>query len=225
MRDLATIITRLEKYYGSPAPPITRNPFEMLLLEKCGYLCTDDRREQAFRELKRRVGTTPEKILRAPIEKLQDIAAIGGIYPDTRAMRMKQSAELVRDLFKGDLDGWLKLDFKAARKAFAKFPMIGEPGAEKILLFAGGHKCLPLESNGLRVIVRLGFGEEHKNYSTMYRRTQQRLPIEGFSVDRLIAAHQLLRRHGQEICRRTDPACGGCPVRSDCAYPLKDLRG
>ena len=218
MTDLKKIIARLEKHYGAPAPPVTRDPFEMLLLEKCGYLCTDDRREQAFRELKRRVGTTPEKILRAPIEKLMEIAAIGGIYPDTRALRMKQSAELARDEFDGDLNRALKLDFKAARKAFAKFPMIGEPGAEKILLLAGGHQCLPLESNGLRVVVRLGFGEEHKNYSTMYRRTQEKLPIEGWSAEGLITAHQLLRRHGQEICRRTDPACGGCPVRPDCAY-------
>src|SRR5262249_42599368 len=139
-----------------------------------------------------------------------------------RALRMKQSAELVRDDFAGDLNAALKLDFKQARKAFAKFPMIGEPGAEKILLFAGGHKCLPLESNGLRVVVRLGFGEERKNYSTMYRRTQEKLPIEGWSAERLIAAHQLLRRHGQETCRRTDPACGGCPVRSDCAYRGRD---
>ncbi len=192
----------------------------MLLLEKAGYLCTDDRRERAFRELKKRVGTTPEKILNAPLELLTEIAALGGIYADVRALRMHQSAKLVRDEFDGDLRRVLALEFKGARKALAKFPMIGEPGAEKILLFAGAYPRLALESNGLRVVTRLGFAEEHQNYSTMYRRTQEALEpeIAGLDCERLIAAHNLFRRHGQEICRRTDPACGACPLRAECRY-------
>jgi endonuclease-3 len=221
MPDLKRVIARLEKHYGKPEPPLTRDPFEIILLEKSGYLCSDERRESAFRELKKRVGTTPAKILATPAEVLQQITAIGGIYADVRALRMHQSATLVRDEFAGDLRPVLKLDFKAARKAFSKFPMIGEPGAEKILLFAGAHARLALESNGLRVVIRLGFGEEHKNYSTMYRRAQEALPIEGLSCEKLIAAHQLLRRHGQEICRRTDPACPACPLLPDCPFAAR----
>jgi hypothetical protein len=37
-----------------------------------------------------------------------------------------------------------------AIRALKKFPAIGEPGAEKILLFAGKAPILALESNGLR---------------------------------------------------------------------------
>ncbi len=223
MPDLKKIIARLEQHYGPPAPPLTRDPFEMLLLEKAGYLCADDRRERAFRELKKRVGTTPANILSAPLEVLIQIAALGGIYAELRALRMHQSAALVRDEFGGDLRGVLALDFKAARKALAKFPMIGEPGAEKILLFAGAHARLALESNGLRVVTRLGFAEEHKNYTTMYRRAQDALneEIEGLDCERLAAAHTLLRRHGQEICRRTDPACGACPLHTHCRYAAR----
>jgi endonuclease-3 len=217
MPDLRSTIALLEKHYGKPKPPITRDPFEMLLLEKSGYLVPDEKREQAFRELKKRVGTTPAKILAAPMETLQQIAAIGGIYADTRALRMKQSAELA---LKETLAGVLQLDFKKARKALTKYPMIGEPGAEKILLFAGAHPVLALESNGLRVVVRLGFGEEHKNYSTMYRRTQEALDISGWTCARLIVAHQLLRQHGQETCRRMDPACEVCVLRRECNWPL-----
>ena len=215
---LLAILKKLEKQHGRLSAPATRDPFETILHEKCGYLCTDDRRERAFQELKKRVGTTPEKILAAKDAVLREIAAIGGIYADTRALRMKQSAELVRDRFGGDLNAALKLDFKKARKAFAQFPMIGEPGAEKILLFAGAHKVLALESNGLRVVCRLGFAEEQRNYSTMYRRAQEALApeIQGMDYARLITAHQLLRRHGQDICRRTDPACDACVLRADC---------
>ena len=213
MPDLAKVIALLEKHYGKPKLPVTRDPFEMLLLEKSGYLVPDEKRERAFSELKKRVGTSPQKILDAPLRMLQEIAALGGIHADTRAVRMKQCAELA---LREPLKEILKLDFTQARKAILRYPMIGEPGAEKILLFAGAYPALGLESNGLRVAVRIGWGEDHKNYSTMYRRTRDAMDLSGWNCDRLIAAHQLLRRHGQELCRRTDPQCAECPVNRIC---------
>ena len=220
MPDLGRAIAALVKHYGKPKAPVARDPFEQLLLEKSGYLVSDDKRERAFRELKKRVGTTPQKILAASMELLEQIAAIGGIYADTRALRMKQCAELA---LAEDLKGVFKLDFKKARKALTKYPMIGEPGAEKILLFAGAYPVLGLESNGLRVLVRLGFGQDHKNYSTMYRSAREALAgeIAGWNCPALIAAHQLLRQHGQEICRRTDPGCDVCPLSKQCEYAAK----
>jgi len=106
-----------------------------------------------------------------------------------------------------------------ARKALQKFPGIGEPGAEKILLFSKTYPVLALESNGLRVLVRLGFGEEKKNYATTYRLVQKAVG-EGLDNDYtwLIQAHLLLRRLGQELCRRSEPMCDRCPLAADCAY-------
>jgi endonuclease III len=34
----------------------------------------------------------------------------------------------------------------------------------------------------------------------------------------LIQAHLLLRRHGQELCRRSEPTCDNCPLAADCEY-------
>lgn len=217
---ISSVISKLRKAYGPPRAPVSRQPFELILLEQSGYLCSDEQRVQALRKLKKCVGTAPKKILAAPFETLREIAAIGGPYSDVRALRMQQSAQLAVEAFGGDLKSVLKLDFKQARKALARFPMIGEPGAEKILLFAGVHPRLALESNGLRVIVRLGVAEEHKNYATMYRRAQEILngQIGGRDSEWLIAAHQLLKLHGQETCRRSDPSCESCTLRADCAY-------
>jgi endonuclease-3 len=194
MPDLRSVVAGLLKYYGKPAAPITRYPFELVLLEKSGYLTTDEKRERAFRELRKRVGTSPAKIRRASFELLQEIAAMGGIHADTRALRMQQSAELA---LKEDPSAAVKLEFKQARKAMARYPMIGEPGAEKILLFSGAHRVLALESNG---------------------RAQEALDITGWTGPQLIVAHQLLRRHGQETCRRSDPQCATCPVKRNCRF-------
>ena len=79
------------------------------------------------------------------------------------------------------------------------------------------HPALALESNGLRVLLRLGFGEETKSYSKTYRLVQEATQGElEEDYPRLIGAHQLLRRHGQEVCTNSRPCCADCPLLPDC---------
>jgi endonuclease III len=35
----------------------------------------------------------------------------------------------------------------------------------------------------------------------------------------------LLKRHGQELCKRTKPKCENCPVNSSCAFFAGGRRG
>ena len=82
------------------------------------------------------------------------------------------------------------------------------------------YSVLALESNGLRILLRLGFAEEKKSYSASYRGVEQALQGQlPLGCDALIAAHQLLRQHGQRLCKRTRPLCEtGCPLTADCRY-------
>jgi endonuclease III len=212
-------VKQLEQHYGPPALPVSRDPFELILYENIAYLVSDDRREKAYRELRKRIGLRPVDVLTAPLEQLAEITAMGGIFPELRARRLQESARLVRDQFGGNLRRALPLDPAQARKALRKFPVIGEPGADKILLFTGAVPSLAPESNGLRVLVRLGFAQEHKNYAAMYRAAHIALQSEyGDECKPLIAAHQLLKRHGQELCRRSAPRCEACPLRKPCPF-------
>ncbi len=103
-----------------------------------------------------------------------------------------------------------------------KFPSIGDPGAEKILLFSRNLPVLALDSNGLRVLIRLGYGKEDKNYTKQYRSAQEAVDFElQRDCGWLTEAHQLLRRHGQELCKRNHPLCEACPLRPECAYPAR----
>jgi endonuclease-3 len=222
MIGFSRVIAALEQHYGRPKPPLARGPFELILYENIAYLVSEDRREKAFRELRARIGTRPEDILVASLEELAAITALGGIFPELRARRLQESARLVRDEFRGDLRSVLTLDFVKARKALRKFPTIGEPGAEKILLFTEAHASLALESNGVRVLVRIGFAEEHKSYSTTYRHLQNALRDQiGSDCAPLVSAHQLLKLHGQELCRRSEPRCTACPIRATCAFVIR----
>ncbi len=217
---LAEIIKRLQKHYGTPEPPPTDDPFELILWEQVAYLASDTQRVEAFEQLALRVGLTPEKILAADDETLLVAARYGGaIAASERAQRLRDSARLVKEQWGGDLRRVLHEPFAKARKALTRFASIGEPGAEKILLLTRTHPVLALESNGLRVLIRLGYAAEQKSYSATYCAIQRALEPELPSdFDWLIAAHQLLRQHGQQLCKRAQPQCQYCPLRDVCAF-------
>jgi endonuclease III len=90
---------------------------------------------------------------------------------------------------------------------------------ELILWEQVASPALALESNGLRALVRPGYAEEQKNYSATYRAVRDAVQGElKRDFDWLIAAHQLLRWHGQEIRQRSTPLCEQCPIRESCDY-------
>ena len=212
------LVDRLAQHYGEPAPPVITEPFAMILWENVAYLATDTRRTEAFAELKKKVGLRPRDIRKSKDSVLLDIAT-KGIVPAATVEKLRRSAEIARDSFGDNLAPILDMPLAAARKDLRKFPAIGEPAAEKILLFNHRHPFLALESNGLRVLVRLGYTPEHRNYSTMYKQMQRALASQlSSSCDALIRAYQLLRQHGQMICKRTSPMCGRCPLRANCSF-------
>ena len=220
-----TIIDQLKTFYGPPKPPAVTDPLEMILLENVAYLVDDEQREEAFAALRDRVGLSPVSILSASDEELSEVARLGGMHPDARVNKLRTIAQIALQEFEGDLTGAMKQPAPRARRSLKKFPGIGEPGAEKILLFARIQPALALESNGLRVMIRLGFGEQRKNYAGTYRSAQE--AVDGQvekDFDWLIAAHQLLRRHGQELCKNTQPRCQQCPISSSCGFFKENLR-
>ena len=100
-----------------------------------------------------------------------------------------------------------------------KFPGIGEPGAEKILLFCGAAPVLALDSNGVRVLLRLGFGERKKSYAATYREAQAAASGVLKKDGRWLArAHLLLKRHGRTMCKTSEPLWGACPLSRGCRY-------
>ena len=178
----------------------------------------DARRRQAYTALRTKVGLTPDAILGATSVTLATITRLGGpIAATTRAERIQRSAELVVEQWDGDLTRALQLPLPQARRALAKFAMIGEPGADKILVIGKAARLLPLDSNGLRVLQRLGLAPAAKDYRTAYRGAQAALARQLPKTHAaLVAAYHLLREHGQELCRRSAPRCPQCPLWQDC---------
>ena len=191
----------------------------MVVWENVAYLVDDERRARVFARLRQEVGLDPEDILSTPPEALAAIIHDGGMQPERRAEKLIAAADEVLPDGVEALRELVRTAPEKARKRLQRFPGIGEPGADKILLFSQARRSLAPDSNALRTLVRIGFGKEDENYGRMYRSAVEAVaPQLPDDFDWLIRAHQLLRRHGQEICRRSLPLCEACPLTDSCRW-------
>jgi endonuclease-3 len=217
-QHLQTVLAELGGRYPS-APAIT-DPLALIIWENIGYLIDDERRQALFEEFQARVGLEADRIKRADNALLLDIAERGGMRPETRVERWRTIARITLEKCDGDLDTALRSrPLAEARRLMKGYPAIGDPGADKILLFADIAARPCLESNGLRALARLGFFAEESSYAASYRAGIDVLRAEGLvSRDQLMDAYMLLREHGRTLCKRSEPICMACPLDLNCAH-------
>ena len=201
--------------------PPAKGPFELVVWENACYLLPDERRAEVFESLRSKVGLTAKAIAAADSGLLLELAKRGGMRPETRVFRWREIARITLNQFDGDLDRILKRPYKEAARALKQFPTIGDPGAQKILLMCGVAEGLPLESNGLRVLTRIGYGRVQRQYGSTYSSVQEAIEPELPTQPKaLLAAHVLLREHGKTLCKVSSPVCQSCPVRETCPSSL-----
>lgn len=195
------------------------DPYLFLVWWHCGYPASDAACAKGWEALEREIGVEPRQVLAAVPAKLAKALRAGGMVPDLRGKRLKEIAARVKDEFGGDLRAALDGPIGLARKILKKFPSIGDPGADRMLLFAGIAPLAAVPSNCPQVAVRIARGEEGGNYVATYREAQQLIEAEiSADFESRERAYLLLKRHGQEICKRTKPKCGECPVNAFCAF-------
>jgi endonuclease-3 len=137
------------------------------------------------------------------------------------ADKLRACAQIAIEDFRADLGLVLRQPLQQAKKALRRFPGIGEPGADKILLFAGVQSSLAPDSNALRVLGRLGFIAEHKSYARMYASSRELKATPALKIAAVQEANLLLQTHGQTLCKRNAPLCAACPLANRCPFALK----
>lgn len=213
------LLDRLEKFYGPQEPCFPLDPYEFLVWWHCGYPASDAACTKGWQWLTRDVGVDPDKVLSAAPLKLITALKAGGMFPELRAERLREIAMRVQNEFGGDLRAGLAGPVDRARKRLKTFPGIADPGADRMLLFAGIAAIAAVPSNCVHVIVRIMVGKESGNYSTNYREAQ-RLLAAGLpeKLEARTRAYLLLKNHGQELCKWNKPKCEKCPLKSNCTY-------
>ena len=220
--SVADVLDRLEKFYGPQEPSFPVEPYEFLIWWHCGYPASDAACEKGWKNLKQQVGIEPEQLLAARPAKIADALKAGGMVPELRAERLKEIAMRVKDEFGGDLRSALAGPLAKVRKTLKSFPGIADPGADRILLFAGVAPLAAVPSNCTHALIRILQGPEGENYSASYREAQRAIAGEvPETFDARMRAYLLLKTHGQQTCKRTNPKCKECPVQSKCVFFLK----
>ena len=219
MKPLPQILDALESYYGAQRPAAPVDPYLFLVWWHCGYPPSQERCARGFAALQEEVGSAAQELLAVPARRLARVLASGGIVPQVRAARLKEVARRVSEDFSGDLKSALqRLPLTQARMALKKFPGIGAPGADRILLFARIAPLAAVPSSCPHVLVRIQSGAEPGAYSAGYACAQAALERLPRDCESRIRAYLLLQRHGRELCRRGAPRCELCPVARSCAF-------
>jgi endonuclease-3 len=222
---LSQLLRQLESHYGKQEPCWPADPYLFLVWWHCGYPASDTTCGKGWEALNREIGAEPRQILAARPDALARALKPGGMVPEIRAMRLKQIAARVQDEFGGDLRSALVGPIAQVRKILKSFSNIADPGADRILLFAGIAPVAAVASNNPHVLVRILHGRERENYGVTYREAQEAIEAEvPAKFDARIRAYLLLKRHGQELCKRK-PKCDECPVSGSCAYFAGKHRG
>jgi endonuclease-3 len=202
----------------------------MILFLNCVYPATDASCHKGFAALKRDIGLAPDEILAASDATLAALMRLGGTMPAQRAERLKSIARATQRDCHGDLKAtltqWMRQEkqhpgrgLRGAKRLLQQFPTMGEPGAEKVLLFARLAPVAAVPSAFVAVPVRLWHGDMGTSYSADYRSARETLNL-GLpkSFEARQRAYLLLKAHGRDICKRSAPRCALCPVTSHCAY-------
>ncbi|MGA3205363.1 MAG: hypothetical protein ABSF12_22940 [Bryobacteraceae bacterium] len=220
MPPLAQLLDTLEGFHGKQQPNWPTDPYLFLVWWHCGYPASDAVCAKGWESLRGKIGVEPEQLLAANPSKLALALKPGGMVPELRAMRLKEIAERIQREFGGDLrTGLAGLPIAKVRAALKRFPSIADPGADRILLFAGISPVAAVPSNCPHVLVRLLKGKESENYGATYKEAQRIIAEEvPAKLDARMRAYLLLKIHGQQVCKRTNPKCGDCPVAASCAF-------
>ncbi|HLY42094.1 MAG TPA: hypothetical protein VKR52_12850 [Terracidiphilus sp.] len=220
--SVAKLLDRLEAIYGPQQPCWPVDPYEFLIWWYCGYPASDVACSRGWNALASQVGVAPQKILAASQARLAAALKGSGMFPETRAMRLQEVARCVQDEYGGDLRAALVGRLNEVRKKLKRFHSIGDPGADRILLFGHLAALAAVPSNCAHVLVRIESGREGKDYRATYRTAQTlieaEVPSQFHARER---AYLLLKQHGQQICKSTKPNCEACPIHEHCAYFIR----
>jgi endonuclease III len=227
LKTLAQVLDILAAAHGEQVAAWPTDPYLYLVWLHCGYPASDARCAKGWESLTSQMGVGVDRILAASPAKLTNALKPGGMAPELRAMRLKEIAERVVKQYGGDLSEGLRgLPVAEVRRALKQFPNIADPGADRILLFAGISPVAAVPSNCPHVLVRIQAGQERENYGVTYREAQ-RMIEDGVpaTFDSRTRAYLLLKNQGQQVCKSSKPRCDSCPVARDCAFFGGKLRG
>lgn len=208
---------RLAEVYGSGIKYFhDLDPLSELVSSLLSHRTKNSQSAEAYRNLINKFGTW-EAVRDAPTEAVQQ-AIHPCTWPEQKAPRLQQVLRKVTELNDGklSLDCIESMEIPAARQWLEALPGVGPKTSAAVLSFSTLRgRALPVDSHHFRVAVRLGIidkkiGEGKANY------VLEALLPDYFTAQDVYDNHQLMMKHGQQVCFHYHPNCKGCVLLDIC---------
>lgn len=204
--------TRLYEHFGPQQWWPAETPFEVIV----GAILTQNTAwtnvEKAIANLKREGLLQAKAMQRARVARLARLVRPSGYYN----LKAKKLKAFIAHLYRrggGALEELFVGETAALREELLAVYGIGPETADSILLYAANRPVFVIDAYTRRIAARLGWCDENVTYDEL-----QTLFTQGLAQDvqTFNEYHALLVMLGKEYCRKRDPRCAGCPLRSMC---------
>lgn len=212
---LEVIDRHLRAVLGAPPPRLRLDPLSQLVLSSLGSRTHGEVAVAAFTALQGRfrdwaaLSDAPAASVLLLIHEVT--------FAEDKAARLPSALRSIQHR-RGSLDlGFLGTwPVEAACSWLERLPGVGPKVSAAVVNFSTLRlRALVVDSHHRRVAVRLGLLPPGADFTTAHRRLLRAAP-DAWGAARLDDHHQLMKRHGQTVCRHTRPACGRCALRDLC---------
>jgi endonuclease-3 related protein len=194
---------KIEYHPQKHDPPDQQQLFEMSVGAILTQNTTWKNAEKAVITLHNHHLLTPEAITTLSIEKLAAIIISSG-YHRQKAKKLQAFAH------------YLASGTTITRDTLLEVWGIGPETADSILLYAYRQPVFVIDAYTQRIMERLGYAQ--RTYDELQELFLQSLPHDA----KLFAEyHALLVALGKEFCKKINPLCEHCPIKTHCDYFLR----
>jgi endonuclease III len=217
---------RLCKEYGCPIAYFhTLEPLDELVSAMLSHRTRNRDSAQAYRTLRARFSSWVE-VRDAPVAEVEEAIAVS-TWPEQKAPRIQAVLREISD--RGN--GHLSLDFlrewsvEKARAWLETLPGVGPKTSAAVISFSTLRgKALPVDSHHHRVAARLGLIPEGLAVGPAHQVLEAQLP-DDWDAQHIYDNHQVVMRHGKQICTWRDPQCRQCVLLDICPHGQARLQG
>ena len=157
-------------------------------------------------------------LLELPTDVLAELVRPSGHF-NVKARKLQSFCSEVLGEY-GDLDELLDAETDELRERLLAIWGIGPETADAITLYAARQPTFVIDAYSYRLFERLDLAPGPRKYD-IYR--EFFLEKIGPDVNALNEWHALIVRHGQNVCRHSNPRCEECPLLRRCPFGKNEI--
>ena len=205
---LEEIYHRMADHFGSQQWWPGETPFEVMV----GAILTQNTNwknvEKAIANLRDAGVLSFEAMAGLEQEELAELIRPAG-YFNIKAGRLKNFFALIRNNWDGDLDFFLSQPLSVLREELLSVKGIGPETADSMVLYAAEKPVFVVDAYTHRILSRHDIIPEEFGYFEIQELCMDNLEED---VQLFNEFHALLVQTGKHFCRKSKPACEGCPL-------------